>query len=239
MPNLPRSGRSLSIVTFEDSLSNSEGACDLRRLAFIDAYGLVGRACALQAANADVRSEVLLPVSPATCSHLSAMGFRGFLSTMNENAALPTTPAIEAPDVVVPLRSTADSDGSQALSNLLWEQLQGVVDPQVLNAITEGVWEMVGNALEHSGRDALIMGQVYTTPKGTPPDHDNRVQVVVGDTGRGIRQSFLNTQTRMPATDLEAINLALEIWCPPSPMIRAVARASSQRWNRCSRPRDE
>lgn len=69
---------------------------------------------------------------------------------------------------------------------------------------------MVANALEHSGGDALIMGQVYRAPRGTPPDHDDRVQVVIGDTGQGIRQSFLNTHTHTPATDLEAIHLALE-----------------------------
>jgi hypothetical protein len=191
-------------------LSDAEGTCNLRSLLFIDAYGLVGTACALRAASSPDPPAVLLPHAPATQSHLSAMGFRAFLETIDGNAGLPATPAITAPDVVVPLRSTTDAGGAQALSNLLWEQLRDHVAPQVLHAITEGVWEMVANAVEHSGTDALIMGQVYRVPRGTPPDHDDRVQVVIGDAGRGIRESFLDTGTHTPATDLEAIHLALE-----------------------------
>jgi hypothetical protein len=88
--------------------------------------------------------------------------------------------------------------------------LEASVAPQVLNAMTEGVWEMVANSLEHSGSDALIMGQVYRDPPGTAPHHDNRVQVVIGDTGKGIRNSFLEAGTHSPASDSDAIELALE-----------------------------
>lgn len=210
MSHLPRSQRALSIASFEASLSDSAGRCDLRRLSFIDAYGLVGTACALRAASAEDQPEVLMPDASATRSHLSAMGFRDFLATIEQDDGLPAIPALDAPDVVVPLRSAVDFGGAQALSNLLWEQLRDQVAPQVLHAITEGVWEMVANALEHSGTDALIMGQVYRAPRGTPPDHDDRVQVVIGDTGRGIRESFLRTGTHAPASDLEAIHMALE-----------------------------
>jgi hypothetical protein len=208
MPNLPRSSRALSIATFDRALRTSRGAgCDLRRLTFIDAYGLVGTACALRAGGADA---VLEPEARDTRAHLSAMGFRDFLTGIGMTNRLPAVPGTSAPDVVVPLRSTVDSGGAQALSHLLWEQLADHVAPQVLNAITEGVWEMIANALEHSGSDALIAGQVYRAPRGTPPDHDNRVQVVIGDTGRGMRESFLATDTHQPMTDLEAIMLGLE-----------------------------
>lgn len=75
-------------------------------------------------------------------------------------------------------------------------------------AITEGLWELVANALEHSGAEAVLMGQVYR--HGEPPDHAGRVQIVIGDIGRGIRGSFLSSGTRSPADDREAIELALE-----------------------------
>jgi hypothetical protein len=54
------------------------------------------------------------------------------------------------------------------------------------------------------------MGQVYRAPLGTPPDHDDRVQVVIGDTGRGILQAFLATGAHTPDNDLQAVTLALE-----------------------------
>lgn len=143
-------------------------------------------------------------------SHLSAMGFRAFLAAEGGGtSALPDRATTPAPDVVVPLIGATDFGGAQALSNLLWEQLKEHADPQVLNAVAEGVWEMVANVLEHSGSDALIMGQVYRKPRGTPPDHDDRVQVVIGDTGRGILESFLSSGVHRPGDDLEAIKLAL------------------------------
>jgi anti-sigma regulatory factor (Ser/Thr protein kinase) len=138
------------------------------------------------------------------------MGFKDFLHAAGIEADLPIAPAGAHPDVVVPLRAATTADGAQALSNLLYQQLANHVAPQVLAAIAEGVWEMVANALEHSGGDALIMGQVYKAPRGQPPDHDDRVQVVIGDTGKGIRESFLETGLHAPATDSAAIELALE-----------------------------
>lgn len=208
MPTLPRPRAALTISTFDRALAEATGKCDLQELTFIDAYGLVGIACALSATGTD-RPRLLLPRSEATRSHMNAMGLLDYLTSAGF-PDLPTAPLINAPDVVVPLRSASDSGGAQALSNLLWQQLREHVAPEVLNAMAEGVWEMIANALEHSGGDALIMGQVYRTPRGMPPDHADRVQVVIGDTGRGIRQSFLASGSHSPATELEAITMALE-----------------------------
>lgn len=67
---------------------------------------------------------------------------------------------------------------------------------------------MVANALEHSGSDAQVMAQVYS--KGRPPHHDGKVQVVVGDIGRGIRSSFRETGAFDPVDDREAVEHALK-----------------------------
>jgi len=45
---------------------------------------------------------------------------------------------------------------------------------------------------------------------GKPPDHSQRVQIAIGDAGRGIRASFLASGTQSPANDEEAIELALQ-----------------------------
>jgi hypothetical protein len=197
----------LSIATFDNALAGGSSGCDLEALTFVDAYGLVGTACAMRAADA---KSIVLPAASKTRRHLSTMGLRTFLIGMGVPTDLPLVADSDHPDVVVPLRAAESSTGAHALSNLLWEQLAAHVSPQVLNAIAEGVWEMVANALEHSGTDALIMGQVYRCPPCKPPDHDDRVQVVIGDAGRGIRESFLATGVHSPGTDLEAITLALE-----------------------------
>jgi hypothetical protein len=212
VPTLPNKPRKLTIGNFDQELDPNAKDCDLTPLAFIDAYGLVETACALRLALSEETGLLIkAPSNEATRSHLSAMGLRDFLEGFGLASLLPESPTFDASDVVVPLRSGTQSGGEQAASHLLWEQLQGDVSPQVLEALAEGIWEMVGNAQEHSGSDPLIMAQVYNAKRGKKSfDHNNRVQVVVGDSGRGIRESFLATGAHQPASDLEAIELALQ-----------------------------
>jgi hypothetical protein len=73
----------------------------LRPLEFIDAYGLVGTACALRVALAeDPDLPVYAPLNEAVSSHLSAMGFRDFLSGVGRSSALPAEPAFDTSGVV-------------------------------------------------------------------------------------------------------------------------------------------
>ena len=207
--SLPRRTRKLTIGSFDEALLAGAERCDLRDLRFIDAYGLVGTACALRLALAEHRDLVVeMPAEKEMRRHLAAMGFGDFLAQVGKPGLLPDA-SVPDSDVVAPLRSAADTGGEEALSHLLWGQLRDRVDPQVLAAITEGVWEIVANALEHSGSDASVMAQVYSAQRGRRPDHKNRVQLVIGDVGRGIRASFLESGAREPQTDLEAIDLAL------------------------------
>ena len=212
MPTLPARARALTISTFDSRLVPLASACDLEQLQFIDAYGLVGTACALRVALDETPDlHVVPPANTNAATHLANMGFRAFLSDHGLSTDLPVQSTAEVSGVVVPLRSAQLAGGNQALSHLLWGQLREHVDPQVLEAVTEGVWEVVGNALEHSGSDAQVMAQVYRAAGGgQPPDHDDRVQVVVGDVGRGIRASFKATGVREPADEIDAIHLALE-----------------------------
>lgn len=210
MPALP-TATVLSLGRFDEALVTGGAPCDLSPLVFIDAYGLVGTACALEAAVAAHEApEVRLPNMRGTRSHLGAMGLGVALDRLGLGGSL-TAPQSGFEDVVVPLRIASDAGGAQTLSHLLWAQLEPHAGPQVLAAVTESVWEMVANAQEHSGASAYVMGQVYTTAKGgRPPDHDDRVQVVIGDSGKGIRESFLETSSRRPTDDIDAIDAALE-----------------------------
>jgi len=211
MPTLPRQAASLTISNFDSSLED-RATCDLSRLTFVDAYGLVGTACSLRLArSSNYDLQIKPPTSPGTRAHLAAMGFASFVRELGFDD-LPTGggPA-ESSGVVVPLRSAADSGGEQEISKMLWEQLHSEASPQILEAIGEGVWEMVANALEHSDSDAAVMGQVYGTRRGgQPPDHNDKVQVVIGDVGRGIRDSLTSSPEHDPEDDLAAIDLAMQ-----------------------------
>lgn len=212
MANLSSSTTKLTIANFDDVLEAEGQKCRLESLKFIDAYGLVGMASAIRAQIAEGQKvEVVPPSRAAMREHLTAMGFSDFLQQIGHKGLGIDKGTFETSGVVVPLRSAADAGGEQAISQILWDQLHDHVDSQVLAALAEGVWEMVANGLEHSGSDALVMAQVYrTTRHGVPPDHDDKVQVVIGDTGRGIRDSLASSPDYDPEDDLQAISLALE-----------------------------
>jgi hypothetical protein len=211
MTSLPGSSSALSISNFDRALKGN-AVCDLGSLKFVDAYGLVGLACVIGGAlrsGDDV--EIVSPRRSTMQSHLAGMGFDDFLDQVGRPRMLGVGHKAEVSGVVVPLRSAADSGGEQAIVKLLWEQLRDEAGPQVLEAIGEGVWEIVANALEHSESDAYVMAQVYSSARGgVAPDHDDRIQVVIGDVGRGIRDSLASSPVHDPATDVEAIELALE-----------------------------
>ena len=193
--------------SFDRVLTDDGAVVDLSNLAFVDVYGLVGTAVAALGALATQRPTILVPSRNQVAEHLSYMGFARFLDDLGLVHELPRRdPAVA--DVVVPLALVDNVSAVEALSHLLFAQLEGVVDPQVLNAVTEALWELAANALEHSGAQAVIAGQVYRD--GEPPDHDGKVQIVIGDAGRGIRSSFVASGTYNPLSDEEAIDLAVE-----------------------------
>lgn len=201
-------GRALTITRFDRCLTTAE-SCDLSGLRFIDAFGVVGTAACLVAAEQQgARPHVDLPAAAQMREHLAAMGFMRFLAELGTENDVDTKP-IERPDVVVPLSRIAKVFEAEQLSHLLWANA-AQWDAQVLEALTEGLWELAANSIEHSGAEALLMGQVYHRGRGEPPDHDGNVQIVIGDAGRGIRGSFLESTTpHAPADDAEAIQLAL------------------------------
>jgi hypothetical protein len=206
---IPGKRRSLTIASFDGSLKDRAPSFDLSGLRFIDAYGLVGSACALLAAIEDgAPPNITTPAEKQVRSHLALMGFRDFLLDIGYDADLPSATQPARPDVLVPLAKLRGNIGAQHLSELLWSSLRQHAEPQVLDAALEGLWELVGNALEHSGAEAVVMGQVYK--RGERPHHDNRVQVVIGDAGKGVRRSFLDSGRYEPDDDAEAIDLALE-----------------------------
>jgi len=135
------------------------------------------------------------------------MGMKTLLQDLRIKADLPSESEASAPDVVVPLQLVRDARVLEQLSHLLFAQLEHTADSQVLVSLVEALWELVSNALEHSGAVGITAAQLYRD--GDPPDHDGTIQVVVGDAGRGIRESFRDSKEWSPATDVEAIKLAV------------------------------
>ncbi len=208
MPALPR-GRTLTFSSFDRNLVDGATTCDLTGLAFIDAYGLVGSACALLGTRRrPVEQQVVLPAEPKPRAHLAAMGLTDFFAEVDGNMGRSASAAERFTEIVVPLTLVKDTAVAERVSHLLWAQVRQHVDPAVLQALSEGLWELIANALEHSEAQAILMGQVYRG--GEPPDHDDRVQVVIGDAGRGIRASFARDDAAEPMEDGEAIEHALE-----------------------------
>lgn len=193
---------------FDRAVHEDGYGSDLTELTFIDAFGLVGAAVAIaEAIDVGTLPVITIPSRHQVSEHLSHMGLADVLDDLGVDHDLPPTPTVVSEHVVMPLNVVSEVSTIEGLSLLLVNQLERWVHAQVLVAITEALWELAANALEHSGAKAFMMGQVY---KREPPDHDRRVQVVIGDAGRGIRESFRATRTHEPADDRAAIDLAVQ-----------------------------
>lgn len=127
MSVLPKAAATtLTISSFERALVDDAASCDLRRLTFIDAYGLVGTACVVGAAVGESRRPVFHPPESARMAqHLSTMGLTDFLSPLG--LVEPSQPPqADRGDVIVPLMSAADAGAQEKVSHLLWRQLDAM-----------------------------------------------------------------------------------------------------------------
>jgi len=203
-----RAGAALTLGRVDSSIHSDGFGCDLSNLAFIDTFGLVAATVVLLGPPSGWDPEFSPPHLPQVSEHLAYMGLAKVLDDAHIPNGLPDRNPAEYEDVVAPLAVVEDVSAVDSISHLLFAQLESRVDPQVLVALSEALWELAANALEHSGAPAIIAGQVYRA--GDPPDHDDKVQVVIGDSGRGIRASFVDGGTHQPQTDREAIELAVE-----------------------------
>lgn len=205
---LVKSASSLTLSSFDRSLHVGAG-CDLTRLKFVDVFGLVG--CALALSEATARGGVVGfrgPASLPTADHLVYMGLPDILGQLGVASDLVESPSANFPDVVLTVKTLQTMSVVEEISHLLYAQLDQRVHAQVLVAVTEALWEIAANAIEHSGASAFVAAQVYRG--GEAPDHDDRVQIAIGDGGCGIRESFLKTGIHHPADDLEAIKLSIQ-----------------------------
>lgn len=199
----------LSLDTFEDGLSLGPTQCDLSELRLIDVYGLVGAAVLLAGtADAPFEAQYVPPVNVKTAGHLTHLGFGSCLSQLGVSIDADDGPIVDAPDVVVPLRIVEDTKALEALSHFVYARLDRNASPQVVVALSEALWELGANALEHSGRPAIIAAQRY--PIGIDGELGESIEIVIGDAGKGIRQSFDDSGLHHPSNDQEALSLAAD-----------------------------
>ncbi|MHB8466078.1 MAG: hypothetical protein ACYDH6_07495 [Acidimicrobiales bacterium] len=197
----------LTWTRFDACLRPKGRGADLTKLTFIDALGLVGAAVAISTArDAGDATPFRAPSSPEVTEQLAGMGLGTVLDEFGVDHTLASPTEEARDDVVIPLARVSDMRTVEGLSQRVLSQLERRVHPDVLVTIAEALRELTANALEHSGASALVIGQVY---HGKRPDHDEKVQLVVGDTGCGIRESFLRTGLHKPDDDLGAIELAV------------------------------
>lgn len=202
------SGTSLTTTTFESSLSVGAAECDLSRLRFVDAYGLVGASVVLTgAAESQFQPKFVPPEWEATAEHLTYMGMSEIINETGIDSTLPDKTLSVESDMVVPVQIVRDWRVLEDISRVIFEQLNRVADSQVRVALAEAISELGANALQHSREVGIATAQLYR--RGEDWAHDGTIQVVVGDSGRGIRASFDESPRFHPENDLEAIDIAV------------------------------
>jgi len=182
---------------------------DLSETTHVSLYNLVAMACALMRGREDGRDLTFKPPrDPSVCNFLSRLGFDDFTSdVIGLDCALGISADSKAPsDVLVDIRTFESSSDLTPLQNLLWDKLDEVA-PARLAMFDEALVELVANVTEHSHGQGLVAAVVQAERRA-----DSHIDLVIGDSGIGIRESFLSRPDcgRFPATDHEAITLALE-----------------------------
>jgi hypothetical protein len=181
---------------------------DLERVDHVNLYGLMGMAVAVMAAKSDgLAISIAPPKDSSACNFISRLGFDRFIRDVADvQCEMDLTSSQQPGHVLVEMRLFRSGDELQPLYDLLEDRLAGVAGPQSHSALIEALWELGGNAVEHSGAPGIAAAVVQGAKR-----RDTHVDFVVADAGKGIRQSFLEGSRGLkPTSDHEALTLALE-----------------------------
>lgn len=202
-------GDNFTLAEFEDRVTPAPGETvivDLRRLGWMDPFGLVAVACVGDAADRAGREvEFHAPTDPTRANYIARMGLSAHLDRVGIDHGLPSVTHHDVSGRLVELMKFFSERGVEELCRLIYERLEeGGPTQGVAGDLYEAIAELGNNAVEHAGvAYGLMAAQVYE--RGTP---DQRVVFAVGDVGIGIRES-LRAGGYEPRNDREALRLAL------------------------------
>lgn len=179
---------------------------DLSFVGFVEIYPLVAMACFVsRAADNGYGLRLHAPESQQVATYLSRMGFVEMLEQRYRVEARPLkqVKVTPHPNDLLELQWFDSSAKIEQLANLVWERLDGKVAPHVLATMYESIFEIGENVIFHANTGGgWVAAQTYS--RGTPKE---RIDLAIGDTGRGIRRTM---RRHHPRSDLHAIQLALK-----------------------------
>jgi len=179
----------LSVTSATGCIADSatETRIDLGTVDFVLPGGIVAVACAARrAVKLGRRVTIRPPLDGQVARYASRMGLGDILSECGAPGSLPIVRHHDRTDALVECQ-WVDDDAVGNLAVLLNDRLWDAgVDELVTDTITSAVYEIADNVKVHSGAGGgFICAQTYEA--GTARE---RIEVAVGDSGRGIRASL-------------------------------------------------
>lgn len=204
----------LTEETFEKTLQTviRSDTIDLRTVAFIDPYGMVGlleigELCMLE----DVKKTILLPRSPEVLRYLERMDF--FSHARHSFTLDPMHPPSQPPggesDVLLEITPIERANDIHFIVGRVRDRAQAILaahlryDARAINGFIVALSEVCQNIIEHSENKGFVGIQKYRYPSLGR----NIVKIAVMDAGVGFRRS-LSSRFRF-RSDVEAIDKAL------------------------------
>jgi anti-sigma regulatory factor (Ser/Thr protein kinase) len=204
----------LTEETFEKTLHSfiRSDRIDLRDIAFIDPYGMVGlleigELCMLE----DIKKTVQLPRSPDVLRYLERMNF--FFHAKRYFSLDPMQPSASGSaaesDVLLEITPIERANDIHYIVGRVEERAQAILakhlhyDGRAINGFIVALSEICQNIVEHSENKGFVGIQKYRFPSMGK----NIVKIAVMDAGIGFRRS-LSARFRLKG-DLEAIEKAL------------------------------
>lgn len=179
---------------------------DLQAATFVDMYCLVEIATsAVGATTAGGEVSFIPPRGASVGNYLSRMGLKQALQDHGIICPLPEVRSTPHPASLVSLHGFEDDSGLSKLSDLLATRMSKRPSLKAhLAPLVEALWELGSNVVEHACSPGFAVAQVYNSRR-----HSERIDLVIGDAGVGIRKSFASRGRYVPRDDLHAIDLAL------------------------------
>lgn len=197
----------LSATSVDGCWSATSGSLtvDLSRVRFVLPGGIVAVACLAKAASArGVDVMVKAPADLNVDRYVSRMGLGEVLSDCGLHAPFTVVTHHDRADVLVGCQ-WADEEGIAGLANMVNDRLwEANVPERTTDLIVSAVFEVADNVLAHSeSGGGFICAQTYQ-----PSTRFERIELAVGDIGRGVKASL--QQRYNPADDQDALELAIQ-----------------------------
>lgn len=185
MEVIARPGIRMNRANYESCCSGEEILVldvDLAELEFIDPYGLVSLACAIEGAcRRGDQVQFVPPNDRNVANYLSRAGLAPLVARATGTDSLPEVRSRNMTGRLVALEPLTAGEALEDAADLVYDRVGSLCGARPVDPLRWALYELGYNIEEHSGTEGFVAAQVWKRDGGA-----FEVQLAVGDWGDGI-----------------------------------------------------